>query len=254
MDVPVVFLDGGGEREMNIGDVEINPTLEYKPFQIMLSHKMRISPNQISLHLLHRKPYPQPTDNNYDRRRNNGYKADLGLICRSNKERCFLVVIKRYRRSSRSADKLADFLSSERYLSLPPRMRLMPENIVMIRSSYECIELVDFFVERYLSLPPRMRMLPKNMVLLRRYHQVIIQNEYQMSMQGKANFDSGPAISNCCDDIAPANDGTIGKLLFCEECENAARDGNTTSFHPCVNDTVITCFTTTLGPIKKIAA
>ncbi|KAL0309449.1 UNVERIFIED_CONTAM: hypothetical protein Sradi_5887200 [Sesamum radiatum] len=54
---PVLFFDG--EREMNIGDVKINPTLEYKPFQLMLSQKIGISPNQISIYLVDRRNNPK---------------------------------------------------------------------------------------------------------------------------------------------------------------------------------------------------
>ncbi|KAL3621562.1 hypothetical protein CASFOL_036474 [Castilleja foliolosa] len=231
--VPLVFFDG--EREMNIGDVEINPTMEHKPFKIMLSQKMRISPNSVSIHIVHRKPYPEATD--YDCRRTpmTG-KANFGLICR-HKDRCFLVVLKRNQRS-KTFSGLPDFLSSERYLSLPPRTRLVPENMVLIRSNYRCVEISDFFVERY-DLPPRMR---------KRYNQA----------PAPEISDSGHGKDGECRADAPAMFKTgqygTGKLLFCEECEKAERGGSTTSFHPCVNDTVITSFTTKLGPIKRICS
>ncbi|KAL3642817.1 hypothetical protein CASFOL_013632 [Castilleja foliolosa] len=162
--VPVVLFNGETQREMNIGDVELNPTPEYKPFQILLSRKMKISPDQISIHLLRSKPNPQPTD--YNRRRNG--KVDFGLICR-HKGQIFLVVIKRYRRSSKTIRGIADFFSSERYLSLPARIRLTPESIVFIRRNHQWVELSDYFVARFFSLPEEMRVMPKNIVITGRY-------------------------------------------------------------------------------------
>ncbi|CAN4113969.1 unnamed protein product [Withania somnifera] len=89
---PVVFFDG--EREMNIGSIRIYPLLEFKAFQLMLSQRIGISPNQISIYLADEK-----SSKFEDRRRIpiTG-KANFGLISRE--KDCFiLVVLKRSRKS-----------------------------------------------------------------------------------------------------------------------------------------------------------
>lgn len=50
---PVIFFDG--EREINIGNIRIQPTLLFKAFQLVLSERIGISPNQISIFLCDRK-------------------------------------------------------------------------------------------------------------------------------------------------------------------------------------------------------
>ncbi|XP_004228589.2 uncharacterized protein [Solanum lycopersicum] len=89
---PVVFYDG--EREMNIGSIRIYPLLEFKAFQLMLSQRIGISPNQISIYLCDRK-----TSKFEDRRRIpiTG-KANFSLIAREI-DCFFLVVLKRSRKS-----------------------------------------------------------------------------------------------------------------------------------------------------------
>ncbi|GFP86525.1 hypothetical protein PHJA_000796300 [Phtheirospermum japonicum] len=244
---PVVFFDG--EREMNIGDVKINPTLEYKPFQLMLSQKIGISPNQISIYLVDRKRNPKAPFTEDRRRIPITGKVNFGLICRQ-KDCCFLVVLKRSRKSrNRREREFADFLSESNF-SQPPQMRSMPENLVLLRRDQQ-VPFYDQITQSELA------------DLNDRLQSLRIQREnYQMAM-GKGNFDSGHGMDT--DSIlrigdwraaAPAaammmtNNGT--RKVFCEECENAARNGSTTSFHPCVNDAVITRFTPRLGPIERI--
>lgn len=41
------------------------------------------------------------------------------------------------------------------------------------------------------------------------------------------------------------------KRAYCEECENEEKYRSTTSFHPCVNDAIITRFITPFGPISR---
>lgn len=89
---PVVFFDG--EKEMNIGSIRVYPLLEFKAFQLMLSQRIGISPNQISIYLCDRK-----SSKFEDRRRIpvTG-KTNFGLIARE-KDCFFLVVLKRSRKS-----------------------------------------------------------------------------------------------------------------------------------------------------------
>ncbi|KAL3642748.1 hypothetical protein CASFOL_013563 [Castilleja foliolosa] len=227
---PVVFFDG--EREMNIGDVKINPTLEYKQFQVMLSQKIGVSPNQISIYLVDRKRNPKSSFTGDRRRTPITGKVNFGLICHQ-KDCCFLVVLKRSRRSRNRRER-----------------------------TFNGEDFADFWSESDFSSPPRIQLMPQNVVLVRRNQPLPLYN--QITQPDLAGLDdSGHGIDTGSirrmgdwraavpvDAMTMTNNGT-GKL-FCEECENAERDGDTTSFHHCVNDAVIAWFTPKLGPIKRI--
>ncbi|EYU18125.1 hypothetical protein ABFS82_10G062100 [Erythranthe guttata] len=251
---PVLFFDG--EREMNIGDVKIHPTLEYKPFQLMLSQKIGISPNQISIYLVHlprsnhKSPFPEER-----RRIPITGKVNFGLICRQ-RDCCFLVVLKRSRKSrnrrerTANAVEFADFLLENEFS--PPRIRSLPvpENLILLRRNQAAPPLYDQFNRSDLN---------------DRLESLRIQREnYQMAM-ARVNFDSDPNPNPGTGmgmDSIPMVDGWYDvpstatnkeiKMAYCEECANAKKNGYTASasFHLCVNDPVVKPFTTRLGPIN----
>lgn len=259
---PVVFFDG--EREMNIGDVKINPTLEYKPFQQMLSQKIGISPNQISIYLVDRKKNPKSPFSEDRRRIPITGKVNFGLICRQ-KDCCFLVVLKRSRKSRNRRERtingleFADFLPENEFSR--PTMHSVPENLILLRRNQQ-LPFHDQITQSELA------------DLNDRLQSFRVQREnYQMAMaKGNLNspsfsldhgLDPNP-IPNTSMDLVPNIDdwywvrpGTMmmtnndTKKAFCEECVKAEKNGSTTSFHPCVNDAVISRFTTRLGPIRR---
>lgn len=248
---PVVFFDG--EKEMNIGEVRVNPTLEYKPFQHMLSQKIGISPNQISIYLVDRRKNPKSPFSEDRRRIPITGKVNFGLICRQ-KECCFLVVLKRSRKTRNRRERAMGGLE---YAELLPGSEFSR---------------------------PAMHSLPDNLVLLRRnqqvpYHEQIIQSEltgfndrlqslgaqrenYQMAMaRGNSTApyfqSSGMDRGHNYDDwnsfhppkmMMTINDTGKG---YCEECVNAKKNGSAPSFHPCVNDAVVIWFTSPVGPICR---
>ncbi|KAG6433879.1 hypothetical protein SASPL_105498 [Salvia splendens] len=232
---PVVFFDG--EREMNIGEVRVNPTLEYKPFQHMLSQKIGISPNQISIYLVDRRKNPKSPFSEDRRRIPITGKVNFALICRQ-KECCFLVVLKRSRKSRNRREKamtgldLADLLPGSEF----PR--------------------------------PAMHLAPENLVLLRRNQQLPFQSRQNDLLQGlgseRVNYEMAMARGNLDAAYFPNYDdwyafhpskmmmtkSETGKV-YCEECVNAEKDGETPSFHPCANDAVVTWLPAPLGPICR---
>lgn len=112
---PVVFFDG--EREMNIGSIRVYPLLEFKAFQLMLSQRIGISPNQISIYLCDRK-----SSKFEDRRRIpiTG-KSNFGLIA-VEKNCFFLVVLKRSRKSRNKKAAKMEFAGG-----------ISPENLILLR-------------------------------------------------------------------------------------------------------------------------
>ncbi|KAK4414774.1 hypothetical protein Salat_2584300 [Sesamum alatum] len=261
---PVVFFDG--EREMNIGDVKINPTLEYKPFQLMLSQKIGISPNQISIYLVDRRNSPKSSFLEDRRRIPITGKVNFGLICRQ-KDCCFLVVLKRSRKSRNRRERamngveFPDFLTDHEFSA--PSMHTVPENLILLRRNQR-VPFYDQITQSELA------------DLNERLQSLRVQREnYQMAMakgnlsspnlsSGHAldpqliphlNMDSIPKIDDWSRVPSPTtvmtNDETRRAKAFCIECANEEKNGSTTSFHPCVNDAVITRLTTRLGPINR---
>ncbi|KAL1566105.1 hypothetical protein AAHA92_01748 [Salvia divinorum] len=197
---PVAFFDG--EREMDIGGVRIGPAMDYKSLQLMLSEKIGISPNQISIYLVGRRRSRKSPFADDRRRIPVTGKANFAAICRL-KECCFLVVLKRSRKSRSRRGGGGDFAA------------------------------------RIAQPEPRL-------VLLRRSQPAIARPEgggAESRLPRGGLFD--PAW------LAADGGGGRGGAFFCEECWSAERDGGTTSFHHCINDAVVTQFTTRLGPINR---
>lgn len=88
---PVIFFDG--EREINVGNIRIQPMLVFKAFQLVLSERIGISPNQISIFLCDRK------GSKFENRKIliTG-KSNFTLISRE-KNCFFLVILKRSKKS-----------------------------------------------------------------------------------------------------------------------------------------------------------
>ncbi|KAL2503107.1 uncharacterized protein Fot_36955 [Forsythia ovata] len=243
---PVVFYDG--EREMKIGNVKIDPRLEYKPFQLMLSQKIGISPNQISIYLVDHKKNPNSTFPDDRRRTPITGKVNFGLICRQ-KDCCFLVVLKRSRKSRNRRERVKDVEFSD---SLPAPVL---ENMILLRRNQPASFYDQITHSELANLNDRLQNLR------------VMRENYQMSMT-KANFNTGHGSDQ--DPILDFNMGSFPKIEdsyrvssqmmmtknenrkgFCETCVDAEKNGRTASFHPCVNDAVIGRFRTLVGPISR---
>ncbi|PIN04001.1 hypothetical protein CDL12_23468 [Handroanthus impetiginosus] len=251
---PVVFFDG--EREMNIGDVSINPALEYKPFQLMLSQKIGISPNQISIYLVDRKKNSKSSFSEDRRRIPITGKVNFGSICRQ-KDCCFLVVLKRSRKSRNRRERMissvefADFLPEDEFPQTPSRP--MPDSLILLRRDQPASFYDQITQSEIDELNGRLQSLR---IQAENYQKAMAKgnvNYPELFVDPNLNLDSFPAI----DDIHRVNSTKLmmtkneTNKAFCEECRNAKKDGETASFHHCVNDTVITRFTTRLGPINR---
>ncbi|KAG6437192.1 hypothetical protein SASPL_102103 [Salvia splendens] len=242
---PVVFFDG--EREMNIGEVRVDPTLEYKPFQLMLSQKIGISPNQISIYLVDRRKNPKSPFSEDRRRIPITGKVNFALICRQ-KECCFLVVLKRSRKSRNRREKamtgldLADLLPGSEFPR--PAMHLAPENLILLRRNQQVP-----FHDRLQSERVNYEMAMARGNLDAAYFRSSGQNSPPgTGMDLGPNYDDWYAFHH---PSAMMMTKTETGKVYCEECVNAEKNGKTPSFHPCANDAVITWLPAPLGPICR---
>lgn len=229
---PVAFFNG--EREMDIGDVRITPAMDYKSFQLMLGEKIGISPNQISIYLVNRKRNRKSPFSDDRRRIPVTGKANFGAICRQ-KECCFLVILKRSRKSRGRRERM---ISGGNF--------------------------VDFVLQNQ-SPAARVAQAPRHLILLRRsqpasfYNRIPQLDADDLSGRLRGLGVEGDAKSQFLNgDSFPAIDSTWSAFkeneeikFFCEDCRNAEKNGGTASFHPCINDTVISRFSTRLGPINR---
>lgn len=256
---PVVFFDG--EREMNIGEVRVNPTLEYKPFQHMLSQKIGISPNQISIYLVDRRKNPKSPFSEDRRRIPITGKVNFGLICRQ-KECCFLVVLKRSRKTRNRREKavngldFADLLPGSEFHR--PAMQSAPDNLVLLRRNQQVPFHDQILQSEIAGFNDRLQGLG---VQRENYQMAMARGNLSASyFQGSGrNSPTGTGM-----DLGPNFDDwyafppstmmmtkTENRKVYCEECVNAEKNGKTPSFHPCANDAVVTWFTTPTGPIRR---
>ncbi|KAL1557099.1 hypothetical protein AAHA92_12627 [Salvia divinorum] len=245
---PVVFFDG--EREMNIGEVRVNPTLEYKPFQHMLSQNIGISPNQISIYLVDRRKNPKSPISEDHMRIPITRKVNFALICRQ-KECCFLVVLKRSRKPRNWREKtmagldFADLLPGSGFSR--PALHSAPEKLILNQQ----FPFHDQIVQSEIS--GRNDRLQGLGAQREKYEMAMARGNFQSSGQSSLpGTGMGLGLVNCDDWYASTMmmTKTDARKVYCEECVNAEKNGKTASFHPCANDAVVTWLPAPLGPAE----
>ncbi|CAI9779805.1 unnamed protein product [Fraxinus pennsylvanica] len=236
---PVVFFDG--EREMNIGSVYIDAAMQYKRFQLMLSHKIGISPNQISIYLVDLKRNSKFEDR---RRIPITGKVNFAFIS-GEKDCCFLVVLKRSRKSRNRRVRMnglefADNLPEYDYSPEPEREQEPElENLILLRRN----EPVPFS-----NLIKQIELENLNDRLQNRR----VQRENYQTPMARPNFNPGLDMDPIMDlNSYPMLSQNVNKKAFCKECVNWKNNGEAASFHLCVNDPVTNQFRTRFGPISR---
>nr|XP_016463125.1 PREDICTED: uncharacterized protein LOC107786187 [Nicotiana tabacum] len=237
---PVVFFDG--EREMNIGSIRVYPLLEFKAFQLMLSQRIGISPNQISIYLSDRK-----SSKFEDRRRIpiTG-KANFGLIALE-KDCFFLVVLKRSRksRSRKARAEFGGFMTENEFpVSTPPILlrRNQPEtNLGFVSPFYDQISQAE--LENLNDQLQSLKIQKDN-----NYAMGLAQLDPNLMHMSNPYPNSFPRIQ---DTFPMMTKSSTEKKAICEKC--SGNDGNlkTSTFHHCVNDPVIAGgFRSRFGPVS----
>lgn len=239
---PITFFDG--ERELDMGKVQITPSLTFKQFQSILSNLLHISPHQITI-------YFQRHNNNNDeefhhhhnhhwRRHPVTSKFDFDSILNESQQNSsfFWVVQKRSRRTRRRKPKSLNFndnnnnggfvLLRRNDLEYANRMRMMME--------------VERERERYL-----MSMNLNSNVYDDLSYLLCNNNNNNNGGFGRREGYNG----NFSDDGASSSGGTGSSFNgYCDVCyNNAVRGGETVPFHWCKNDAVTKVFRSPAGPI-----
>ena len=242
---PVAFYDG--EREINIGNVRIHPSLDYKTFQSILSQKIGISANQITIYLVEGKRSKFSPE--IHRKILITGKANFSVIAReANKECFFLVVLKRSRRDRRrnkpkqSSVELGEYLPESAFLR--PQW---PENILLLRRNQNQNEtdLINSKLSDYAS--PYYNQFAQaelanynervhNLLLSRENYVKDVSNK-QSDLKVQLGLDYFPRIEESYKSY---------NRRLCKDCNNK---DSPAEFHLCVDDQITVGFRSPVGPI-----
>ncbi|EPS70429.1 hypothetical protein M569_04334 [Genlisea aurea] len=235
---PLLLFDG--ERESYVGDITIHPTYEFKPFQFMISGRIGVSPKKFSIYLLDRRTTPTPPFSENRRKIPVTGKVNFGFICNQT-GCCFLVVMKRRRQNRCLVVEEAD------------------------DSSAECDRAADGSNNRIEQQPAMQSRMPERLPLQQRHEFMASWQNYLISLSDRSwerrrlnerGFDSldrrdsrhGSIEAEICD--AGRLQNSQPTVLHCSDCSDS--DADTTSFHCCVNDTIIHGFYKSIfGPISR---
>lgn len=239
---PVIFFDG--ERDLNIGDVMVHPTMEFKTLQAVISQKIGISPNQISIYL-----YDQKTG----QRTPVTSKVNFSVVvCRMD---CFFhVVLKRSRKSKArklprsSGSDYGDYLLENDYSPPSPS-----DNVILLRRNHPEMNLNMNGLRAPDYPTPFYGQFTESELagLSDRLHYLKIQRGNLVSSMAKrpSNMNQKfmiptPAPTNLnplydSKSFPRIQDTVAKKVPVCEYCANEKKNDETPSFHHCVNDEVI---------------
>ncbi|MCD7453094.1 hypothetical protein HAX54_019672 [Datura stramonium] len=235
----VVFFDG--EREMNIGSIRVYPMLEFKAFQLMLSQRIGISPNQISIYMCDRK-----SSKFEDRRRIpiTG-KANFGLIA-CEKDCFFLVVLKRSRKSRNRKTAKSDYgggfmTENEFPVSTPP------DNLILLRRNQ-----------------PDMNHLGLGSSFYDQISQTELENLNDQLQSLKIQRDNYTTIgmsqlnptlihlNNPYPDPFPRIQDTFPTKSKCKHCKGNNGNEKILNFHHCTNDpAIVGGYRSRFGPVRR---
>ncbi|KAM3339857.1 hypothetical protein P3S68_029726 [Capsicum galapagoense] len=228
---PVIFYDG--EREVNVGNIKIQPTLEFKPFQLMISQRIGVSPNQISIYLCDRR---SGGGSKYEDRRRMPVtgKANFALISRE-KSCFFLVVLKRSRKARNRKVKPKDGVEFGEFL------KENVSNLILLRRNQPEMNLsYDRITETELA---SMNERVQNLQLQRENFDLLMQKP----KPNPVHLDSPNSFPRIQDTFP------MKKKSLCYECASSDA-GETSAFHHCNNDAVIVgSFRSRSGPVNRPA-
>lgn len=240
---PVVFSDG--EREINIGDVLVYPSMEFKNFQSILSQKIGISSHQISIFL----DCPRKARSSMETRRRIPVtgKVIFSAILRE-KDCFFLVVLKRSRRERRRKSRLLHELEEEEESFTPQNIIAPTQKLHLLRRNQGATDQTfSGFVSPYDQIMPLDNSFIGSQFLdfNNRLQNLQIQREKYLRSTNSLS------ISNENYDFSVTNNRIGRDVIVCEECVKAMTMGKPVPFHWCVYDAVTVGFRSPAGPIAR---
>ncbi|XP_042500849.1 uncharacterized protein LOC122078787 [Macadamia integrifolia] len=242
---PVVFFNG--EREIELGNVEIHPSLGFKKLQSVICQMIGISPHQISISLIREK-----VSRSSDKRRRLPVtdKTDFAAIVKE--EDCFLY-IKRLKKERRG--KLRQSMGEKDYLSHPIAEKMAaPEKILRRDPGTK--------PPQYGLVSPYFNQITSPEFLYRGERLGFGLVDYENQLQNLQAQREKYLMSTAANPYAYRDweDGymferpngrnqAVVSNVVCQVC--SAANGKPTAFHWCVYDTVTVGFRSPAGPVAR---
>ncbi|RZC25799.1 uncharacterized protein LOC114393834 [Glycine soja] len=214
--VAVVYSDGS--REINVGTVAVDPTLNFKSLLTLLSQRIGISPHQFSVYL---------AAVGTDRKIPVTAKLNLATVRRDGATHYFFV--KRSKRNKKANGNGKDAAKKNHH---HPR----PENVILLRRA----------AASAVRDPPLVPPILNPAQYERRLMTLQIERQsYLMNM--KVGVNGGAAEREF------SNTSTAAVTAACDGCSKAKITGINGGFHLCVHDAVTVGFRSPAGPITRPA-
>lgn len=245
---PIVLFDGN--REIDVGNVLVHPSLGFKRFQTIISQKIGISPIQISTSLVRRKKARSSPE--IRRKVPIDESSDFAAIARERD--CFvLVILKRSRRRrSRRRGGAAFVDEAQQKASSVTTEKTILKRLPTDGSGVD----VQFGVNSFPAVAG-LGLWDYNGQL-----QNLQKQRQQYLLSTTAAY--SPYATDESSPESPYNDGMLGWLrpatppavwaarsAVCEECLSAQEEERSPAFHRCVYDAVTVGFRSAVGPIQR---
>ncbi|KAL2554177.1 uncharacterized protein Fot_07796 [Forsythia ovata] len=237
--VSVLFFKG--EKETNFGNILIYPKLDYKLFQIRVGQMIGKFPNQISIYLV-KKPYsPAPKAPEMIPVNEN---IDFRVLC-SEKDIIFLVFLDRSEISRNPPERthgfeVNDFLLKNEVCTSPQPV-LAAENLVHTRLN---VAAQPYHTSTLPDLNARLQ----DLKVQRENFQSAMARQILNPNLESGHYENLDSVWNM-DSSRMKVKKDENEKRFCKDCEDEKKKGETSSFHPCVNDAVVIGFRTQVGSI-----
>ncbi|GMH23148.1 hypothetical protein Nepgr_024991 [Nepenthes gracilis] len=261
--IPVVFSDG--EREIDIGNVAVQPSMQFKAFQSIISQKIGISPHQFTIYF--QKSSSPPSLNNY---RKIPVTNKFNFASTVADQNCyFRAVLKRSRRVRRRRHPKHSFEEDDDDgYSIAEEIN-PPENFLSLRRNpYSPFSDPAVFPYHDQNSLPLENWYPRSDYLdyVNRIKFLETEKEkylYLTSSNSNPNSFSDFDICSTMDEsfgiVRASEDGasssSVGERdrVFCEVCANARmdREDQAVLFHCCKYDDVTVGFRPVAGPIAR---
>ncbi|KAI3706559.1 hypothetical protein L6452_24384 [Arctium lappa] len=218
--LPVVLFNG--KHRINVGDVEIPPTLDYKQFRVVLNQMIGISYNNLTTYLVDEEAIQRE-----QRKILITGKINLSGLVRE-KTCYFLVVLKRSRRDRRR--KPNKQIGAELIPPFRPLQQEFDMNVAQIPASATCFSKIWFH---------------ESQLQRANYINFMILNSncgfgWPMNAKSPKMIEPCPRVQRC------------RNRELCADCTNADRQGKEPTFHLCVYDQVVEgFFRSPFGPICR---
>ncbi|MFS8008846.1 hypothetical protein Hanom_Chr14g01277711 [Helianthus anomalus] len=223
VEFPVVFYDG--DRQTDVGNITINPTLDFKQFQKMLKETIGISYNNLTTYLIDNNSSPD--------RRKILITGKVNFAVIALEQNCyFLVVLKRSRRDRR---RKPNNNNNNIINKQAPFVPIVPT----VKTDYSYLNLTDFdLIDSYgygYGYGYGDRLL-----------------DLEAMKQSYINSVMNGSYSPVNASFATVEEAYDSGRSRCKECMRAEKQGSKAAFHFCVYDDVVSGgFRSPVGPISR---